>query len=239
MHLLIDVSQEMNYTVTASSSWRPSELPSYVGPLDGPPDFEKDGSTPAPYEGHRWLPVRSRPGQHYDLSRTPASTLSYDAWGPSLNNWAAGAQIHYSFLQHLEEGDIWKYHFDHRDYEYERVSINFFAVRGKDIMDGYPFPHGDDESYLTLQRPAELKRHVIVDGAGTAAHFSFGPQYKAHDQRGMGWTDVLGRYKAYAEEHVCPGAPNMKKRAMKRSPLPKAAPKSDAHMEMMRQVMTS
>lgn len=135
---------------------------------------------------------------------TPASTLTYDAWGPSLNNWAAAAQTHYSFLTHLERNDIWRYHFDIWDYMYERVSINFFGMRGQDIMDVFPIPNGDDELYLTIERPKELKRHVIVDGMGVVVHFSFGPQAHAHDDRGLSMTDILDRYRGYAEETGCP-----------------------------------
>lgn len=96
-----------------STSWRASELPSYEGPLTGPEGFDPDGGTPAPYKGHRWLPVRN---DSFDISDSPARTLTYDAYGPSLLNWAVGAQTHYSFLQHLEDDDIQKYKFDVWDF---------------------------------------------------------------------------------------------------------------------------
>ena len=185
-------------------SWRASDLPSYQGLPEGPPDFKIDGSTPAPAKGHRWLPVRMPLDQNYDISLTPASTLTYDAFGPSLHNWAAAAQIHYSFLQHLEQGDTWRYKFDIWDYEYERLSINFFAILGRDILDVFPFPERDDEDYLTVTRPREVGRHVLVDGTGLAVHFAFGPQYKANEGKGVAWTDLLARYRAYAEDMICP-----------------------------------
>jgi hypothetical protein len=140
----------------------------------------------------------------YDASLTPASTHTYDAFGPSLHNWAAGAQTHYSFLQHLEQGDTHKYEFDMWDYQYERLSINFLALRGSDILDVFPFPVQDDERYLTQERSRELGRHVVVDGTGLAVHFAFGPQRAAHKGKGLAWTDALSRYAAYAEEKVCP-----------------------------------
>jgi hypothetical protein len=185
-------------------SWRASELPSYSGPTSGPEDFDHKGSTPAPYEGHRWLPVRLQPGESYDIALTPANTLTYDAFGPSLHNWAAGAQTHYSFLHHLEQGDTSKYKFDTWDYLYERLSINFLALRGSDILDVFPFPEPDDEAYLTTVRSKELGRHVIVDGTGLAVHFAFGPQRTAHEGKGLAWTDALSRYATYAQEKVCP-----------------------------------
>ncbi len=57
-----------------------------------------------------------------------------------------------------------KYHFDIWDYSYQRISINFFAIMGKDVIDAFPFPIEDDESYLTERRSKELGRHVIVEG---------------------------------------------------------------------------
>ena len=190
-----------------STSWKPSTLPSYQGPPTGPDGF-RDGAAPAPFEGHRWLPVRPQPGEApYDITLTPASTLTYDAFGPSLHNWAAAAQTHYSFLSHLERNETLKYHFDVWDYAYARLSINFLAVRGRDILDAFPFPTADDEDFLTTMRPKELGRHVVVDGAGVAVHFAFNPQYSAHEHRGVAWTDALGRYRRYAEENVClPGS---------------------------------
>jgi hypothetical protein len=145
-----------------------------------------------------------QPGEIYDMTLTPANSLTYDAHGPSLTNWAAGAQAHYSFLQHLEQGSTSKYKFDTWDYEYERLSTNFFAMRGSDILDVFPFPQPDHEAYLTTVRPKELGRHVIVDRTGIATHFAFRPQRNAHDGHGLAWTDVLDRYRADAEENVCP-----------------------------------
>jgi hypothetical protein len=185
-------------------SWRASELPSYNGPPSGPPGFNLNGSTPAPYEGHRWLPVRSDNTKSNDIQLSPASTLTYDIWGPGRYNWAAAAQTHYSFLQHLEQGDIWKYRFNSWDSQYLRVSINFFAIRGRDVIDVFPFPMHDDEEYLTVVRPRELGRHVSVDGTGTVAHFGFGPQRESHDGKSLMWTDLVKRYESYAEEMVCP-----------------------------------
>ncbi|KAB5526428.1 hypothetical protein GE09DRAFT_1178171 [Coniochaeta sp. 2T2.1] len=181
-------------------SWRASELPAYDGPAAGPEGFDPAGSTPAPYQGHRWLPVRLWLGEAYNITTNPASTLTYDPFGPSLHNWAAGAQTHYSFLHHLEQRDTYKYKFDTWDYLYERLSINFLALRGGDILDVFPFPQSDDEDYLTRVRSKELGRRVIVDGTGLAVHFAFGPQRKAHDGHGLAWTDALDRYGAYADE---------------------------------------
>ncbi len=144
-----------------------------------------------------------RPKESYDIALTPASTLTYEAFGRLLKNEAAAAQTHYSFLSHLERNETDKYHFGTWDYGYERLSINFFAIRGKDIIDAFPFPIPDDEKYLTEKRPRELGRHVIVEGTGLAVHFSFSPQRRVHDDRSLEWTDLLGRYRGFAEENIC------------------------------------
>lgn len=177
------------------ASWRASELPAYQGPPKGPEGFDPNGRMPAPFKGHRWLPVRN---ESFDINDTPAHTLTYDAFGPSLTNWAVGAQTHYSFLQHLERNDTWKYKFDIWDYGYDRLSINFFALRGSDVLDVFPFPQKDDEMYLTQTRPKQLGQHVVVDGNGIATHFAFRPQRNAQDEKGLAWTDALDRYRAYA-----------------------------------------
>jgi hypothetical protein len=176
-------------------SWRASELPYW----EGPEDFKFDGSNPAPYHNHRWLPIKG----DFDIVKTPAKDLSFDAEAGGLHSWAAAAQTHYSFLSHLEKQDTYRYKFDHWDYHYSRLSINFFGIRGSDILDAYPFP-GDDEAYLTMQRPRDLGRHVIVDGQGLAVHFAFGPQREAHERKGLYDTDLLSRYREYAQEFVCP-----------------------------------
>lgn len=83
---------------------------------------------------------------------------------------------------------------------YERCSINFIAIRGRDILDAFPFPIGDDEEFLTRVRPKELGRRVVVDGAGLVAHFAFTEQRTANNGAALMWTDLLARYRAYAEE---------------------------------------
>ncbi|KAN0090214.1 hypothetical protein V8E51_018793 [Hyaloscypha variabilis] len=187
------------------NSWRASELPSYKGPIEGPEGFAINASTPAPFRGHRWLPIRLPKGETYDMSLSPASLLAYDPFGPGLYNWAAASQTHYSFLHHLEQGDTWRYKFNIWDYDYMRLSINFLAIRGKDVMDVFPFPQKDDESYLVQTRPSELRRRVIIDGTALAVHFAFNNQYTAFEGKGIRWTDALDRYKAYADQMICPG----------------------------------
>lgn len=197
------VSQEISPPAhIPTAAWRTSALPNYDGGQDGPLNFSGNGSTPAPHRGHRWLPVR--PAADVDVTSTPASTLTYDPFGPGLRNWAAAAQTHCSFLSHLEKNETDLYRFNMWDVAYARLSINLLAIRGSDIMDVFPFPKMDDEDYLTRVRPKEVGRHVVVDGGALAAHFAFRAQRTAHEGRALDWTDLLGRYADYAEEMVCP-----------------------------------
>lgn len=131
-----------------------------------------------------------------DMTRFPASTLTEDGVA-GLKSWASAAQTHYSFLQHLEQGDTWRYKFGVWDLVYNRLSINFIALRGQDVLDVLPIT-GDDEQFLTVTRPREIHRHVVVDGGGLAVHYSFGPQ-----KDGMYSTDLLDRYRDYARDQVC------------------------------------
>ncbi|KAI1175955.1 hypothetical protein F4777DRAFT_578565 [Nemania sp. FL0916] len=183
------------------AAWKPSQLPSYPGPPEGPPNFNLDGSTPAPFEGHRWLPVRHQPDQEAQKTviPSPASTLTFNAWGPATRNWAVAAQAHSSLLHHLEQGDTWRYKFNTWNFDYERLSINFLAIRGKDVMNAFPFPADDDEEYISCTRPKELGRPVVVDGKGLVAHFAFAQQRQQNEGRSIMWTDLLSRYRAYAD----------------------------------------
>lgn len=139
-------------SLPTNDSWRISELPFWSGPSD----FHFNGTMPAPYEHHRWLPVPDP--EHFDIERTPVSIMTFDPHGPSWHDWAACSQLHYSFLSHLEKGDLYKYKFNFWDYHYKRLSINFFGLWGRDIVDSFPFPDADDEQYLTVVRPKEVGR---------------------------------------------------------------------------------
>lgn len=178
--------------------WRPSKLPPHTERSEGASGFCADGTTPAPFQGHRWLPLRSDPAKA--RKELPNDMVIFDAWGPNTENWAVGAQTHYSFLQHLEQGTTWRYKFDTWNMDHMRLAITFLAVRGKDIIDSFPFSCDDDEYYLTCIRPKELARPVVINGTGLAAHFAFNPQRVAHDGKSIMWTDLLDRYRLVAAE---------------------------------------
>ncbi|KAH0557065.1 hypothetical protein GP486_005146 [Trichoglossum hirsutum] len=185
--LLLPEQSERN-----KSSWRASELPAWTGPstytVQNSVDF-----TP-PYQGHRWLPLTN--GENTD--RTPISGTEYHPHGPGWKVWPVAAQEHYSFLENLEKDPMMSsYRFELWDSVYDRLSINFIAFLGDDILDTGPMP-GDDELYLTVTLPKKLGRHVAIDGSTLVTHFSYGAQWD-----GLSSTDLLMRYKAYAEEMVC------------------------------------
>jgi hypothetical protein len=116
-------------------------------------------ATPAPFNGHRWLPV---PPSELDIVKTPAGRLTFDSHGSGWRDWRIAAQTHYSFLQHLEEESLWRYKFNLWDYQYYRISVNFIGFWGDDIVDAFPFPVADDEEYLTMIRPKELGRRKYL-----------------------------------------------------------------------------
>lgn len=202
-------------TTLASNTWRASKLPLWTGD----PSLDRREWFDAPFENHRWLPL----GPEYTLDGTPVTKTAYDKSGPGWNNWAIAAQEHYSFLENLERDELDRYQFDTWDYMYERLSINMVAIWGDDVVNNRPFPE-DDEQYLTVDLPQKLgrrKQHVfclcieafpgvllihlisdsVMNGKAIASHFAF--QAQIPDGKGIAWTDLLSRYKAYADENVC------------------------------------
>ena len=139
-----------------TTSWRPSELPVW----EGPEDYDL-GSFNAP-KHHRWLPLP--PGTVTD--NTPVVQATYQG-GPGWDNWMVAAQQHYSFLENLEKGELWRYAFDKWDTAYDRVSINLMAIMGDDILAMSPMPK-DDEEYITTIFSKNNKRRkppLFIDPA--------------------------------------------------------------------------
>ncbi|KAL9106548.1 MAG: hypothetical protein Q9227_008463 [Pyrenula ochraceoflavens] len=183
---------------TPLPAWRPSAHPNWTGPpefyapLDLEPPSEDAGTPP-----HRWLRLPS----DSDLPRTPISQTTYETWGPALKSWPIAAQTHYSFLENLSlDPFLSVYKFPNQHVwltDYDRLSINFMVVYADDVLDNLPFESVDEES-LTKLIPQRLGRSVAVEMGALAVHFSFATQAK-----GLAGTDLLGRYRAVAEEGVC------------------------------------
>lgn len=76
--------------------------------------------------------------------------------------------------------------------EYERVSVNAVSWFGKDLAEK-PVEE-DEELWLAVVRPKELKRPNVVCGTAVCVHFAFHTQ-RDHLEK---TTDLLERYKALA-----------------------------------------
>ncbi|MCJ1470359.1 hypothetical protein MMC07_009004 [Pseudocyphellaria aurata] len=191
-------------------TWRASSLPTWEGdnisfPLglgtnnDGLVDPHDPGAPP--FKGHRWLPLRDRKNS---LMRTPISQTEFDAYGGGWKSWAIAAQQHYSLLQNIEANEMDRYHFGRSTDEYEsiytmgdsRMNINFLCIWGDDVVDNFPFPD-IDEPALSWKLPQKLQRPYLINTKASVAHFTFMTQ---HD---LFATDLLDRYRAYANEMVC------------------------------------
>jgi hypothetical protein len=132
--------------------WRASDLPDWQGPLSFivPNDF----SPPFPY--HRWLPARHL----NNTDDTPISTATYTLDGTGWSSWTVAAQQHYSFLEHLEKGELWRYRFTMWDYHYDRLSTNFMCIWGDDIIAIKDGMGEDDEGYMTTVATRKLGRRM-------------------------------------------------------------------------------
>ncbi|KFG86371.1 hypothetical protein MANI_025096 [Metarhizium anisopliae] len=177
-----------------SISWRASLLPKW----NAPNAFNMSEWSPPEGRKHRWLPVPH--GVDHILDGTPITTTTYDAYtSPGWWNWIVGAQQHYSFLEHLETDQLWRYRFHAWDYRDLRMGIQLIAMTGKDINSVKPIA-ADDEDFFSVKMPRKLGRSVVAAGGGVAAHYSFGAQ-----KDGMAKTDILDRYRSYAQEKICKG----------------------------------
>ncbi|TWU76100.1 hypothetical protein ED733_007743 [Metarhizium rileyi] len=176
------------------ADWRASRLPKWKASRD----FNMSEWSPPDGRKHRWLPVPH--GDDHILDGTPIMTTTYDAHtSTGWWNWVVGAQQHYSFLENLETGQLWRYRFYTWDYRDLRMGIQLVALTGKDINDVKPIAP-DDEDYFCVKMPQKLGRAAVASGGGVAAHFSFDAQ-----KDGMAKTDILDRYRSYAQEKVCNG----------------------------------
>ena len=112
--------------------WRTSGLPFIKHVNNSDSDWE------GPAGPHRWLPVDTRTGvpADYTLDFTPMSINLYDPFGPGWKDCRIAALGHYSFFQNAEEGEkgLRNYKFERWDMNYGRLSINFMAIWGRDVL---------------------------------------------------------------------------------------------------------
>lgn len=207
-------SSKPDATALGPTAWRASALPIWneTGEMSFPVTMDKsdDGSVleadrpeAPPFKGHRWLPL---PDPEKNLYKTPMAKSEYNPYGPDWKSWALAAQVHYSLLENLEKNQLHLYHYGTSspttsegvwDMAFGRMNINFMAIWGKDVLDNAPFDGPDDEHELSVGIPVKLNRPVLVNTHAVAAHFSFRTQHELYE------TDLLDRYRAYANEMVC------------------------------------
>jgi hypothetical protein len=171
-----------------------------------------------PFPGHRWLPLTQNTTS---LLYTPMSRLGVDPWFMGVHHWSTAAQQHYSLLQNIEESQLHRYHMASTpplgvglyNTQYIRYNLNFLAIWGRDVVLGAgldpvtkslpPSSKGynllDDEKNMTADIPRTLGRPFMIDVQALASHLHFGPQTPQ-----VQMTDLLDRYRAYANEKVCP-----------------------------------
>ncbi|KAK5940386.1 hypothetical protein PMZ80_007806 [Knufia obscura] len=175
--------------------WRLSSTPAW----HGPENYTFNRTAGPPFEGHRWLRL---PDTHL-VEETPAGAMGgdgreYNEASIGWSSWAIAAQQHYSFLENVERKQLWRYKFDLWYYHFDRLSINFIAFDGSTLLDN-PVPEGaDDEIYLTKVMPKNISRPAVLDGSGMAVHFSFSIHIGD-----LKTTDLLARYRNYADEFIC------------------------------------
>jgi len=178
--------------VRAEIQWRASKLPSYNGSISSVFNF----SAPPPYANHRWLPL---PRTSHNLLKTPIANASYDAWGTAWDSWAMAAQQHYSFFENLENLELDRYWAGNSagiwNMQFYHYNINFMAIWGRTVI-ARPFYY-DDEKAMSEMVPKELGMPLLVDTHAIVSHYAFGKQPELLS------TDVLARYRAYANEKVC------------------------------------
>ncbi|QLI65158.1 uncharacterized protein G6M90_00g010680 [Metarhizium brunneum] len=175
-------------------NWRPSRLPSWRGP----PDFDVAKWNPPADRQHLWLPVTGK--TDHLLHNTPIVHTVYDAYKDQGRwKWMAAAQQHYSLLENLERGELSKYKFHLWNYQELGMGTQLVAMTGKDINAAKPIGAAA-ERHFAVTMPRKIGRPAVADGRGVAAYYSSKDQ-----SEGLGQTDILERYRSFAQEHVCKG----------------------------------
>jgi len=208
---------------TRAPSWRPSslerlrEVPNTEWYFPEVPygGFNLGEPGAPPFQGHRWLPLDHTAE---NMLKTPIVGAQYDAENGIHHQWAIAAQEHYSFFENLERNQLDKYWCGNKEgiwnLQYQRHNLNFVAIWGSSVAKMLPGRQDETDLFVTIPR-ALKKREIscrfgllndancfivaaVIDSHAIVSHFSFWPQ-----QRDLLKTDLLDRYKAYADETVC------------------------------------
>jgi hypothetical protein len=178
-------------------SWTPSYPPSEGQDILAPSDYGVPIGFLPPFKGHRWLPYSS-PSATIPTAVTQ-EVLSTNGGG--IWSWTLGAQHHYSFLEHLENDALDRYKIPLWEFQHEKVGMSFVCIWGADIVANRPLPGGSEielARFLSVDIPQRTGRGAVVDGKALVVRF-------AHEEQreGLESTDLLDRYRGYAEENVC------------------------------------
>src|SRR5271156_3587210 len=192
-------------TNSTSFDWRTSTLPPWTSlhsAADGqqilaPSDYGVAIDFQPPFKGHRWLPCSSP-------SNTIPTAVTQDVLasnGGGMWSWTLGAQYHYSFLEHLENDSLDRYKVPFWEFQHEKVGMSFVCIWGADIVATRPLPGGSETElarFLSVDIPQRTGRGAVVDGKALVVRFAHQEQ-----REGLESTDLLDRYKGYADEYVC------------------------------------
>ena len=189
---LYRVQQSSESNSEPSEDWRVSGLPQW----NGPASFRVRKGYQPPFQGHRWLlPAEA------SSDRDPIASSMDTETGPALQDWTVGAQQHYSFLYHLESDTLNRYKFPIWVDPTEPISENFGCFWGGDAkaLRGIFGGHSSyNDLYKSWMKRDGTRPHVSIDGKGLVSHLS-----TKMGVDGLDSTDLLGRYRAYAQERIC------------------------------------
>jgi hypothetical protein len=149
----------------------------------------------------KWLRRAGRlPGALGETSAYSTNTNIAAASSASLSaterySWISQAQQHNSFLHHLERDDLQRYKFPLWKNPPEEISGAFVCAARADMTALMSKTEEEDSN-----PPSQLlKKHTVIDGKGVVSHYD-----GMAGVDGLDATNVLDRYRRYAEENVCP-----------------------------------
>jgi hypothetical protein len=104
------------------------------------------------------------------------------------NNYIAESK-HKEMLKNIQNLDTIRFPESWELRRYERVSINCISWLGEAFANFNGIVGHDEELWLSVDKPKELKRPNIITGNSMCSHFAFGPQREHLDN-----TDILEAY---------------------------------------------
>ena len=99
--------------------------------------------------------------------------------------WACpefATELHQWFLKHVESGSVDVLKFEPVLIALNRFSINCMSWIGEDFSEFGGIVLDDDEEYLTVIKPSELRKINSICGGTLVSHFAFYPQRKLLDR---------------------------------------------------------